>query len=255
MSVLLSEQKDQVLTLTLNRPESVNAMTTELLIALDTALEQARDPGIRAVLLRGSGRGFCSGQDLREFSGKSFSYGEHLRRYNSVVERIVSLPKPVVAAVHGAAAGAGMSLALACDFRIVSADAFFTTGFSRIALVPDSGMTFTLPSMVGRAKAFELMATSERLTPEQALSLGIVNRVVPAEAFEQEAANYAQALAQGPTMTLGFIKQALYRGAHSSLGEMLALEAELQELAGATLDHQEGVKAFWEKRAPKFQGK
>ncbi len=255
MEVLLREQNNGVLTLTLNRPEAINALTTEMLRELSKALKEAAAPEVRVVVLRGAGRGFCSGQDLREFAGQRISYKNHLRNYRSVVEGLAGLEKPVIAAIHGAAAGAGLSLALACDLRIASSDAVLTTGFSRIGLIPDAGMNYHLPRMVGYAKAFELEVLSERLKAEEALALGLVNRVVPAESFAEEVARLAGELALGPTKTYGLIKRALRRSAGASLEEMLEYEALLQEVAGRTEDHQEGVQAFYEKRPPRFQGR
>ncbi|WP_369911034.1 enoyl-CoA hydratase-related protein [Meiothermus sp. QL-1] len=254
--MLLRELQDGILTLTLNRPEAINALTTELLRELARAFaKEATAPEVRVVVLRGAGRGFCSGQDLREFEGQRISYKGHLRNYQGVVEGIASLEKPVVAAIHGAAAGAGLSLALACDLRVAASDAFFTTGFSRIGLIPDAGMNYYLPRLVGYARAFELAALSPRLGAEEARALGLVNRVVPAESFAEEVARLAQELAQGPTKTYGLIKRALRRSASATLEEMLEYEALLQEVAGRTEDHQEGVQAFYEKRPPRFQGR
>lgn len=256
MSILLSETHGGILTLTMNRPEAINAFTTEMLQALAKAFhKEATAPEVRVVVLRGAGRGFCSGQDLREFAGQTISYKAHLRNYTAVVENIAALEKPVIAAIHGAAAGAGMSLALACDLRIASSDAIFTTGFSKIGLIPDAGMNYHLPRIVGYAKAFELEAISPRLSAEQALALGLVNRVVPAEQFTEEVGNLAAELAAGPTKTYGLIKRALRRSAGATLEEMLEYEALLQEVASRTEDHKEGVQAFYEKRAAKFGGK
>lgn len=256
MSVLLSELQKGILTLTMNRPEAINAFTTEMLRELARAFaKEAAQPEVRVVVLRGAGRGFCSGQDLREFEGKSLSYKSHLRNYQAVVENIVHLEKPVIAAIHGAAAGAGMSLALACDLRIAAADAVFTTGFSKIGLIPDAGMNYHLPRIVGYAKAFELEALSGRIKAEEALALGLVNRVVSVETLAEEVAGLALELAQGPTKTFGLIKRALRRSTSATLEEMLEYEALLQEVAGRTEDHKEGVQAFYEKRLPKYSGK
>ncbi|GIW24365.1 enoyl-CoA hydratase-related protein [Meiothermus sp.] len=256
MSVLLTELQGGILTLTLNRPEAINALTTEMLKELGRVLaKEAPLPEVRAVVLRGAGRGFCSGQDLREFEGQRISYKAHLRNYQSVVEGLANLEKPVLAAIHGAAAGAGLSLALACDLRVAAADAVFTTGFSKIGLIPDAGMNYHLPRMLGYARAFELEALSPRLGAEEALALGLVNRVVPVESFSEEVARLAGELAQGPTKTYGLIKRALRKSASATLEEMLEYEALLQEVAGRTEDHQEGVQAFYEKRPARFQGK
>ncbi|MBF6594807.1 MAG: enoyl-CoA hydratase/isomerase family protein [Thermaceae bacterium] len=255
MSVLLSELKDGILSLTLNRPEAINAFTTEMLQSLAKALKEAAAPEVRVVVLRGAGRGFCSGQDLREFEGKEISYKSHLKNYQGVIENLVSLEKPVLAAIHGAAAGAGLSLSLACDLRIAAADAVFSTGFSKIGLIPDAGMNYHLPRIVGQAKAMELELLSPRLNAEQALGLGLVSRVVSVESFSDEITKIAAELSLGPTKTFGLIKRALHKSQGATLGEMLEYEALLQDLAGHTEDHKEGVRAFYEKRGPKFVGK
>jgi 2-(1,2-epoxy-1,2-dihydrophenyl)acetyl-CoA isomerase len=256
MSVVLSELSGGILALTMNRPDTVNAFTTEMLRELSKAFgKEAAQPEVRVVVLRGAGRGFCSGQDLREFEGKALSYKSHLRNYQAVVENIAGLEKPVIAAVHGAAAGAGMSLALACDLRVAASDAVFTSGFSKIGLIPDAGMNYHLPRMVGYARAFEIEALSGRIKAEEALALGLVNRVIAVEAFAEEVARLAGELAQGPTKTYGLIKRALRRSASATLEEMLEYEALLQEVAGRTEDHKEGVQAFYEKRPPRYSGK
>lgn len=246
---------ENVLVLALDRPE-VNALTSELLLALEEALEGAReDPGVRALVLTGRGRAFSAGQDLKEFEGQSPDYEGHLRKYNRVVEALVHLGKPTVAAIGGAAAGAGLSLALACDFRLMSEGASLTTAFSRIGLVPDSGMTFFLPRLVGYAKALELILLSPRLSAKEALELGLVHRVVAPEKLMEEALALAQTLAQGPTRAFALAKKALLESHRLSLEEALRLEAVLQGEAGRSLDHEEGVRAFLEKRPPRFAGR
>jgi 2-(1,2-epoxy-1,2-dihydrophenyl)acetyl-CoA isomerase len=254
--MILKERQDGVLVLTLHRPERLNALTGELLDALHAALKEAgEDREVRALLLTGAGRAFSAGQDLLEFGEEKPDYEAHLRRYNRVVEALSGLEKPLVVAVNGPAAGAGMSLALWGDLRLAAKEASFTTAFVRIGLVPDSGLSFLLPRLVGLAKAQELLLLSPRLSAEEALALGLVHRVVPAEKLMEEALSLAQELAQGPTRAYALTKKLLLETYRLSLTEALALEAILQGQAGRTQDHEEGVRAFREKRPPRFQGR
>ena len=254
--MILKERQDGVLVLTLNRPEKLNAITGELLDALYAALKEGEeDREVRALLLTGAGRAFSAGQDLTEFGDRKPDYAAHLRRYNRVVEALSGLEKPLVVAVNGVAAGAGMSLALWGDLRLAAVGASFTTAFVRIGLVPDSGLSFLLPRLVGLAKAQELLLLSPRLSAEEALALGLVHRVVPAEKLMEEALSLAKELAQGPTRAYALTKKLLLETYRLSLTEALALEAVLQGQAGQTQDHEEGVRAFREKRPPRFQGR
>jgi len=254
--MVLKERQDGVLVLTLNRPEKLNAITGELLDALYAALKEGEeDREVRARLLTGAGRAFSAGQDLTEFGDRKPDYEAHLRRYNRVVEALSGLEKPLVVAVNGVAAGAGMSLALWGDLRLAAVGASFTTAFVRIGLVPDSGLSFLLPRLVGLAKAQELLLLSPRLSAEEALALGLVHRVVPAEKLMEEALSLAKELAQGPTRAYALTKKLLLETYRLSLTEALALEAVLQGQAGQTQDHEEGVRAFREKRPPRFQGR
>ena len=254
--MILKERQDGVLVLTLNRPEKLNAITGELLDALYAALKEGEeDREVRALRLTGAGRAFSAGQDLTEFGDRKPDYEAHLRRYNRVVEALSGLEKPLVVAVNGVAAGAGMSLALWGDLRLAAVGASFTTAFVRIGLVPDSGLSFLLPRLVGLAKAQELLLLSPRLSAEEALALGLVHRVVPAEKLMEEALSLAKELAQGPTRAYALTKKLLLETYRLSLTEALALEAVLQGQAGQTQDHEEGVRAFREKRPPRFQGR
>ena len=254
--MVLKERQDGVLVLTLNRPEKLNAITGELLDALYAALKEGEeDREVRALLLTGAGRAFSAGQDLTEFGDRKPDYEAHLRRYNRVVEALSGLEKPLVVAVNGVATGAGMSLALWGYLRLAAVGASFTTAFVRIGLVPDSGLSFLLPRLVGLAKAQELLLLSPRLSAEEALALGLVHRVVPAEKLMEEALSLAKELAQGPTRAYALTKKLLLETYRLSLTEALALEAVLQGQAGQTQDHEEGVRAFREKRPPRFQGR
>lgn len=255
MGVLEREQAGGILTLTLNRPEALNAFTAEMLRELGAGLrDAARDPAVRVVVITGAGRGFSPGQDLKELEDGETSFRAVLENYNPVIQRIAELDKPVIAAVNGAAAGAGFALALACDLRVASEAAVFITSFSRIGLTADSGMSYFLPRLVGWGKAFELLALSPRLSAEEALALGLVNRVVPVDQFADEVRAVAEQLAEGPTRAYGLIKRTLRKAATAPLEEVLAYEAYLQEIAGRTRDYAEGVQAFKEKRAPVFTG-
>jgi len=255
MKPVLTQRYGTVLEIVLNRPDRLNALDGPLLEALSEALTNAEDESVRAVVLSGGGHAFSAGQDLQEAGAGTLDYQEHLGRYNRVVLQLRRLGKPVVAAVGGVAAGAGMALALACDLRVLGAGARMVTAFSRIGLVPDSGMTFTLPRTVGWGRAFELLALSPEIDAQEALRLGLANRVVPDEELQEAALGWARELASGPTKVYGLIKQALGEAARLGLEEVLELEAQLQKLAGEGEDHAEGLRAFLEKRAPRFQGR
>jgi len=250
-----------VATLTLNRPDRLNALTPALHEALAAGLARASDDErVRAVLITGAGRGFCAGQDLadrKQAPGEApREVGHDLERYyNPLVRRLRSLEKPVIAAVNGVAAGAGMSLALACDIVIAAGSASFIQAFSRIGLVPDAGSSWLLPRLVGSARALGLMLTGEALPAERAAEWGLIWKTVPDAALMPEARGLAERLAQGPTRGLGLIKRALNRSLTNSLEAHLDLERELQREAGRTEDYREGVAAFLEKRPARFTGR
>jgi 2-(1,2-epoxy-1,2-dihydrophenyl)acetyl-CoA isomerase len=247
--------------ITLNRPDRLNALTQvmsdELVDAFTTA---GGDDAIRAVLLTGAGRGFCAGQDLTEFrdstEGRPPDIEAHLERaYHKLIPVMVETPKPVVCAVNGVAAGAGVSLAIACDVRIAGESARFTQAFVKIGLVPDSGGTWLLPRVVGPAKALELSIGGEMVDAEAALEMGLVSRVVADDALEKESIDYAAALAALPTAAIGEAKALIRDSMGIDLREALRREAEAQSRMGTTHDFREGVTAFAEKREPRFEGR
>jgi len=250
------DQRDGVLLVTLNRPDVLNAINDLMLRELSDALRQAaRDAAVRCVVLTGSGRGFCSGQDLRDRAGPGTpSFRESLgNRYNPVILQM-RMEKPVLAAVNGVAAGAGCSLALAADLRIASDRASFIEVFARVGLVPDSGSTYFLPRLVGLGKALELAYTADAVDAAEALRIGLVNRVVPHDVLVPEVMTLAKRLATGPTRGYGLAKRAINYGLHATLEQALDYEAAVQEIAGRSADHREGVAAFLAKRPPSFTG-
>lgn len=255
---VLRESTSGVLTLTLNRPDALNSFTVEMKDALLAALrDAARDPEVRVVVLTGAGRAFSAGQDLKERQGPDVDdLGTELRkRYNPIILAMRRLEKPIVGAINGVAAGAGMSLALACDIVIASDRATFVEAFTRVGLVPDTGSSWFLPRLVGYARAAELMLTADPLDPVTAERIGLVNRVVPADQLVAEANSIAVKLAASAPLALALAKRALNRAMGSSLEDALDYEAQLQSIAGRSTDHREGVTAFVEKRPPKFTGK
>jgi len=221
--------------------------------------EAAKDDAVRCVVITGEGRGFSAGQDLTEFRERGLEQldvGEHLRSgYNRLIAAVVELPKPVVAGVNGVAAGAGLSLACACDIRLASDAARFLQAFVKIGLVPDSGSTWLLPRVVGHAKALELSITGEQIDAAEALRIGLVNRVAQADQFPKELETLAQALAAGATRAIGTTKELLAEGARGSLSEALEREAATQAEAARSPDFLEGVQAFLEKRPARFTGR
>ncbi len=258
-TILYAVEKS-ILTITLNRPDKLNAMTPTLLHELKEAFEEAgKDKQVRVVILTGAGRGFCAGADLAAASelmmSGGFSYEENLNvTYNPLILTMQSLQKPIIAAVNGVAAGAGMSLALACDMRIAVESASFLQAFVKIGLVPDSGSTWMLPRLIGMTKALELMLTGQKVTAQEALALGIVNQVVADANLGETVQKMAEMFANAPTKTIGLIKQAVNFASTSTLEEAMKNEATLQDLAGKSADHMEGVAAFLEKRPATFKG-
>ncbi len=246
--------------LRLARPDRLNALTSQLSGEASEAVASAgADDAVRCLVITGEGRGFCAGQDLKDPSlgaVDEIDFAGHLRRtYNQLITGIVALPKPVVAGVNGVAAGAGVSLACACDVRIASSAASFLQAFIKIGLVPDSGGNYLLPRIVGFAKALELSITGDTVEAEEALRIGLVNRVVPEESFEHELRAYAERLAAMPTSAIGATKVLMRDALSLSLEETLEREAAVQAEAGRSPDFVEGVTAFIEKRAPRFTGR
>jgi 2-(1,2-epoxy-1,2-dihydrophenyl)acetyl-CoA isomerase len=256
MAEVETSRDGAVVTVTLNRPDVLNALNAAVHAALAAALQEARDPEVRAVVLTGAGRGFCVGQDLTEFREAPGDIGERLRAtYHPNVLAIRALEKPVIAAVNGAAAGAGLSLACACDLRVASDAAVFIPAFVNIGLVPDSGGTFFVTRLLGYARAFEWLCTGRRLTAAEAQAWGLVSEVVDTEALPARVAELAAELAALPTGAIGMTKRLLDRAWGSTLDEQLAREAELQAAATQSEDFAEGVQAFLEKREPSFKGR
>jgi 2-(1,2-epoxy-1,2-dihydrophenyl)acetyl-CoA isomerase len=244
-----------VQTIVLNRPEVLNAFNTDLHKAFAAALKDARADDVRAVVITGAGRGFCVGQDLTEFQDATGDIADRLRgSYHPNVLAIRALEKPVIAAVNGAAAGAGLSLACACDIRIASDAASFVPAFVNIGLVPDSGGSFFIARLLGPARAFEWMTSGRKLTAAEAQAWGLVSEVVEADTLEAHVAELAGRLAAMPTRAIGMTKRLFDRAGESSLDDQLELEAQLQSAATKSNDFREGVAAFLEKRKPEFTG-
>ena len=244
-----------VQTITLNRPEVLNAFNRALHQALLEALKEARDPEVRAVVLTGAGRGFSAGQDLKEF-GETADVRDALREsYHPNVLAIRALEKPVIAAVNGVCAGAGLSLACVCDFRIAADDASFVPGFIGIGLVPDAGGTYFLHRLLGAARGFEWMSSNRRLSAAEAHAWGLVSEVVKADALLARAAELAATYAALPTRGIGMTKRLFDHADNATLEEQLEMEAQLQAAATQTEDFREGVAAFLEKRPPRFTGR
>lgn len=254
---ILCEVMDGVGKITLNRPDKFNAFTKEMHREIMDALKRLnKDDEVRSIVLTGAGKAFNAGQDLGEVQGNQIDYGEFLReRYNPVILTMRKTEKPIIAAVNGVAAGAGMSLALACDLRVASEKASFANVFVHIGLIPDSGGCYFLPRIAGIGKALELAITGDKVSAEEAYRIGLVSKVYPAETFQSDVMEYARKLAALPTKGIGLIKRAMYQELHMNLEEALEYEAYIQEIVGNTEDHREGVAAFFEKRRPVFKGK
>jgi 2-(1,2-epoxy-1,2-dihydrophenyl)acetyl-CoA isomerase len=255
MAEVETSRAGAVLTITLNRPDVLNAFNSAMHRGLAAALKDARDGGVRAVVITGAGRGFCVGQDLTEFREAPGDIGSRLRgNYHPNIRAIRALEKPVIAAVNGAAAGAGMSLACACDLRIAADSATFVPAFINIGLIPDSGGSYFVTRILGPARAFEWLASGKRLTAAEAHAWGLVSEVVESDGFAARVAELAAQLADLPTKGVGMTKRLLDHAVTASLEEQLEREAQLQTAATQTEDFKEGVAAFLEKRPSKFKG-
>jgi 2-(1,2-epoxy-1,2-dihydrophenyl)acetyl-CoA isomerase len=253
---------DGVATITLNRPDAMNALDEATKVALKEAVEQASaDEAARVVVITGRGRAFCVGQDLREhienMSSKSMEevWATVPEHFAPIAATIAQMDKPVIAAVNGVAAGAGASLAFLCDLRVVADSAGFNTAFTGIGLSCDTGASWTLPRLVGTDKALELLMLPRTVPAQEALELGMATRVVAAEDFEKEVAALASTLAQGPTLAYGAVRRSVAFGATSTLVEALAFEGDMMARTGSSADHAKAVQAFVEKRKPTFEGR
>lgn len=254
---ILYENKGSVAHITLNRPDVFNAFNDEQSYELQDALKQAsRDSAVRVIVLSGAGKAFCSGQDLKAIaSTQNRSLSESLyKRYNPIIKAMREMPKPIICRLNGVAAGAGASLALACDFIVAAENASLIEVFINVGLVPDSGSSYFLPRAVSPARAFELATMASKVTAQQALEWGMINRVVSADQLDEEVGNIANYYAQAPTQAIGMIKKMLNKASYSDLDTMLQYEAWCQEIAGRSHDYKEGVTAFNEKRKPEFKG-
>ena len=262
MTQLIHERVGAVAIFTLDRPDVLNAFDEALTTALAEELDGAgRDPAVRCVVITGAGRAFSAGQDLRDRAamietGKDLHLGDELRRrYHPVIATIRGMRKPVIAAVNGVVAGAGMGVACACDVRVAAASATFRAAWGRVGLVPDAGSAYFLPRLVGWGRAIDMMFTGEPVTSDEALRIGLATRVWPDADFDREWRAYAQSLAVGATEAYALTKEGLNASWERDLGSFLDLEAELQDRAGRTRDYAEGVRAFVSKRRPNFEGR
>ncbi len=247
-----------VLTITMNRPESYNAFNEQMKKELNDAFKESeKDASVRCIVLRGAGeKAFCSGQDLKEHQGSKRSLKDSLEKsYNPLIKKIRGIEKPVIAMINGVAAGAGCSVALACDMRIMSSEAYMLQAFVNIGLVPDNGAHWFLPRLAGMTRAFEYAATGRKIPAEECLQAGLVNRVVKPAELETVTMELASSFATAPTRAIGLMKRTFNKALRCDLDELLDYEAYIQQIASETEDAREGVRAFVEKRKPDFKGK
>lgn len=256
MSIIF-EKSESIATITLNRPEKYNSGTKELTHAFQSALDDcAADLNIRAIVVTGKGKAFCAGQDLGEVVDPNGPPLEEIvnMHYNPIIRKIRSCPKPIIAAVNGVAAGAGANIALACDIVVAAESASFIQAFSKIGLIPDSGGTFTLPRLIGFARASAFMMLGEKVSARDAADMGMIYKCVADEEFQESISKLSHKLANMPTKGLAYTKHLLNQSMTNDLDKQLALEHEYQNKAGQTFDYKEGVDAFLEKRKPNFKG-
>lgn len=259
---VLLDVSNGVATITLNRPDAMNSLDVATKVLLRETVQQvADDPAVRCVVLTGTGRAFCTGQDLKEHvqllhnGGSEQLFTTVDEHYNPIVTALAGMAKPVVAAVNGVAAGAGASLAFACDLRLVADTAGFNLAFANVALSCDTGASYHLPLLVGRARAMELLYFPRTVKADEALELGLATRVVPADELATEARALAERLAAGPTVALGAIRRSVAYAADHTFDEAVAFESSMMQLTGATEDHQRAVAAFVAKEKPTYEGR
>lgn len=254
---IIADTKDSILSVKLNRPEVYNAFNEDMLFELQDVFKKAsEDSSIRCITLTGEGRAFSSGQDLKDFTDKKSTFKEALeKKYNPLINSITSIQKPVICGINGVAAGAGLSLALACDFRIAVESATLIEVFINVGLVPDSGSSFYLPKLIGFARAFEMCTTADKISAAVALEWGLVNKIVSSQKILEKLMTItAKKYASMPTKSIGMIKNLLNVSYNSDLNSILEMEGKYQDIAGQSNDYKEGVSSFLEKRKPRFSG-